>query len=442
MSIEPSNHPYGRAQTILRNDTTPVKIAVLEISTRACKLLIADIRELEQGFTWEGFRNQGNLTNLGMQTEMDGSITWQSFSELVLPHIKRHLARLQNHNIDHVYTIATAALRQATNSIDILQRLHDELGLNVEILSQEQEGLASASAYQWNSTNALADNLLLIDQGGGSTEILGFNKNLEPLDFKQSPSLQMGTSSAIHWLNHHTSKLSLTNAIKLFQSYFQNILSDSLRELTTHTPFVLVGMGSGLTQATHKRGNQQQHGIRLSQERLQTEILFTIADLSNTFEHFATIDAHAKALPLGSSEHQKLFDQLAKLVGCTMFAQILSTLEIDSITVNGLGLRYGVCRQIIEHYYPDLTGGRHHLRLQQHSISIDGIQEGAYTIGKVVSIAEFGAFVQLPHDHVGLLHKSEVSSARLRALRGRPIRVRVRSIFKDANGKQCFDLEL
>ena len=442
MSFEPSNHPYSSAQTILRNKAHPVKIAILEISTRACKLLIADIRSLEQGFTWEGFRNQGNLTNLGMQTETDGSISWDSFAKLVLPHIKRHLARLQNHNIDHVYTIATAALRQATNSVDILQRLKDEVGLNVEILTQEQEGWASAYAYQWNSTTDNTDNLLLIDQGGGSTEILGFNKNVETLSFAKSPSLQMGTSSAVHWLSEQTPMLSLTQAIKHFQSYFQNILAASLHELQKHTPFILVGMGSGLTQATHKRGNQQQHGMRLSQERLHTEILFTIAELSNTFEHFAAIDAHAKTLESGSIEHQKLFDQLTKLVGCTMFGQILSTLEVDSITVNGLGLRYGVCRQIIEHYYPDLIEGHHHRQLLLHSVSIDGIQEGAYTIGKVVSIAEFGAFVQLPHDHVGLLHKSEVSSARLRALRGRPIRVKVRSIFKDTNGKQCFDLEL
>ncbi len=442
MSTAPSNHPYSRAQTILRNDAHPVKIAVLEISTRACKLLIADIRELEQGFTWEGFRNQGNLTNLGMQTETDGSITWDSFSELVLPHIKRHLARLHNHNIDHVYTIATAALRQATNGAEILQRLFDETGLNVEILTQEQEGRASASAYQWNSTNERDNNLLLIDQGGGSTEFLGFNQDLEKLTFKKSPSLQMGTSSVVHWLTQHASNLSLTHAVKHFQSHFQRILEDSLVELKDHMPFMVVGMGSGLTQATHKRGNQKQHGTCLSQERLQTEILFTIADLSKEFENFATIDAHLKTLTIESNEHHKLFDQLTKLLGCTMFNEILSALKVDSITINGLGLRYGVCRQIIEHYYPDLVRGRHHLQLQQHSISVDGIQEGAYTIGKVVSIVDFGAFVQLPHDHVGLLHKREMSNARLGALKGRPIRVKVRNIFTDANGKQCFDLEL
>ena len=105
-----TQHPYPSAQTILRNDTHPIKVGILEISTRACKLLIADIRELQQGFTWDGFRSEGNLTNLGLQVDNSGSIPWESFSTAVLPHLQRHLERLRNHNIDHVYTIATAAL--------------------------------------------------------------------------------------------------------------------------------------------------------------------------------------------------------------------------------------------------------------------------------------------------------------------------------------------
>ena len=92
-----TQHPYPSAQTILRNDTHPIKVGILEISTRACKLLIADIRELQQGFTWDGFRSEGNLTNLGLQVDNSGSIPWESFATAVLPHLQRHLERLRNH---------------------------------------------------------------------------------------------------------------------------------------------------------------------------------------------------------------------------------------------------------------------------------------------------------------------------------------------------------
>ena len=437
-----TQHPYMSAQIILRNVNHPIKIAILEISTRACKLLIADIRELQQGFTWDGFRSEGNLTNLGLQMDDNGAIPWESFATAVLPHLQRHLARLRNHNIDHVYTIATAALRQAENSDALLERLHTELGIQVQVLTQEEEGKAAAAAYQWHAPTTTENNLLLIDQGGGSTEILAFDKDLSPITFEQTPSLQMGTSSAIQWIQNTASQLPISEALATFQTHFQRVLDAHLTSLKDSGPFSLVGMGSGLTQATHKRGNQHQHGIVLSQEQLQQEISSAIKQLSHGFIDFTAIYDYAKTLDTDSTEHQRLFDLLAKLVGCTMVEQILATLDCPSVTVNGLGLRYGVCRQIIEHYYPDLIRGRHQLLLQQNSMSIDGIQEGAYTIGKVISIADFGAFVQLQHDHIGLLHKSEVSSARIRALRGRPIRVKVRNIFKDANGKQCFDLEL
>ncbi len=252
----------------------------------------------------------------------------------------------------------------------------------------------------------------------------------------------MGTSSAIQWIQTNANRLTISEAMSAFIAQFQVILSTQLSCLKDHSPFSLVGMGSGLTQATHKRGNQHQHGIVLSQERLQQEVTNAIDQLSKEFTHFASINEYAHTLETDSIEYQRLFDLLAKLVGCAMVVKMLSTLDCPSITVNGLGLRYGVCRQIIEHYYPDLSRGRHNLLLQQNSMSIDGIQEGSYTIGKVVSITDFGAFVQLPHDHVGLLHKSEVSSARIRALKGRHIRVKVRNIFRDTNGKQCFDLKL
>ena len=323
-----------------------------------------------------------------------------------------------------------------------MERLHTELGLQVQVITQEEEGTAAAAAFQWHAPTTTEEALHLIDQGGGSTEILTFDKDLSPITFEQNPSLQMGTSSAIHWIQSSANQLSIPEALTTFQTHFQTVLDTHLTNLKDNGPFVLVGMGSGLTQATHKRGNQHQHGIVLSQERLQQEVHHSIQQLADDFPNFTAVHDYAKSLDSDSTEHQRLFDLLAKLVGCAMVEQILATLDCDSITVNGLGLRYGVCRQIIEHYYPDLSRGHHQLLLQQNSISIDGIQEGAYTIGKVISIADFGAFVQLQHDHVGLLHKSEVSSARLRALRGRPIRVKVRNIFRDPNGKQCFDLEL
>lgn len=441
MSTSP-NHDYTSAQTVLRNADHPIKIAILEISTRACKLLIADIRELQQGFTWDGFRSEGNLTNLGLYAEEDGSIAWETFSNSVLPHLKRHLARLRNHNIDHVYTIATAALRHAQNSEEILTRLHSELGLHVQVLTQHQEGIAAAAAYQWNAPNQLVNNLLLIDQGGGSTEVLGFDAALEPIHFSNNPNLQMGTSSAIQWIKEHVSQHSLSEAMNRFREAFQILLVDKVEAIQAHSSFSLVGMGSGLTQATHKKGNQHQHGIALSQQQLHDEYLDSVKKLSDSFGNFEAVERHVQSLEPNSSEHQRLFDLLTKLVGCSMFDQLLSSLQVSSITVNGLGLRYGVCQQIIKAYYPDLVQGKHQLQLQQHSMSIDGIKEGSYTIGKVVGIAEFGAFVALPNEHMGLLHKSEVSSARLRALRGRPIRVKVRNIFTDSNGKQCFDLKL
>ncbi len=435
---EPTPDVYASARTVLRNNEHPVKIAVLEISSRACKLLIADIRELQQGFTWDAFQNAGRLTNLGMLLTKDKRIPLDKFEESVLPHIEHNLKRLKAQHVDHVYLIATAALRQAQNHTDIVRLLQTNLGMNLQILTQQQEGHAAALGYHWNPVGTVQGNHILIDQGGGSTEILGYNEQ-QPMTFAQPPSLPMGTSTAVQWIQNLGSS-SISTAVDAFRDHFRKTCTQ-LTGLQEYKFVQAVGMGSALTQSTKKNGNRNQHGAFLTRAHLNKDC----RSITHKLEaQFASIDKLSQRLTQqdDNADTSKLSDQLAHLMGATMMDCLLEELRLDNIVVNGLGLRYGICKQILMHLYPNLQSGQYNPSLLKHSIQVDSIQEGSYTLGKVTGIAEFGAFVQLPDNHVGLLHKRSVPNIRLRALRGRPIRVKIRSIFQDNEGVWRFDLTL
>jgi len=83
---------------------------------------------------------------------------------------------LDDYGVTDIQTVATAAVRQASNNEQIIQSMEQESGLNVTILSEEEEAYFGFLAVV-NSMDT--PSAVTIDIGGGSTEITLFkNKKL------------------------------------------------------------------------------------------------------------------------------------------------------------------------------------------------------------------------------------------------------------------------
>ena len=76
-------------------------------------------------------------------------------------------------DLSELYLFATAVLRKATNTEKILQRVHDELGLEIELLSEKEE---AALGFLGIKQMINGKHGISCDIGGGSTEIVLFNK--------------------------------------------------------------------------------------------------------------------------------------------------------------------------------------------------------------------------------------------------------------------------
>ena len=92
-------------------------------------------------------------------------------------------------DIDGLYPFATATLRDIANRVEILEMLKEKLGLNIEILSGEDE---ARLAFVGASYSTDVDEGVLTDIGGGSSEIvlIGQKKVIK------STSLSIGSLSA------------------------------------------------------------------------------------------------------------------------------------------------------------------------------------------------------------------------------------------------------
>ncbi|WP_107838730.1 Ppx/GppA family phosphatase [Metasolibacillus meyeri] len=104
----------------------------------------------------------GEMSEEGVQLLQD---LLQSFKQI-----------LEDYNIKDLKIAATAAVRQATNNAEIVQRMQEQLGMTIDILTEEEEAYFGFLAV----VNSMATpSAVTIDIGGGSTEITLFkNKKL------------------------------------------------------------------------------------------------------------------------------------------------------------------------------------------------------------------------------------------------------------------------
>ncbi|KYG89319.1 exopolyphosphatase [[Bacillus] sp. KCTC 13219] len=104
----------------------------------------------------------GEMSEEGIQLLQD---LLQSFKQI-----------LEDYNIKDIKIAATAAVRQATNNTEIVQRMQQQLGMTVDVLSEEEEAYFGFLAVVNSMSTPSA---VTIDIGGGSTEITLFkNKKL------------------------------------------------------------------------------------------------------------------------------------------------------------------------------------------------------------------------------------------------------------------------
>jgi exopolyphosphatase / guanosine-5'-triphosphate,3'-diphosphate pyrophosphatase len=71
-----------------------------------------------------------------------------------------------------IRTVATAAIREASNGADVARRIGEQAGVEVEILSEEEEGRLSFIGATKGLGHPVEGRIGVVDVGGGSTEVI------------------------------------------------------------------------------------------------------------------------------------------------------------------------------------------------------------------------------------------------------------------------------
>tara|TARA_R110002051_G_scaffold174602_2_gene244817 strand:+ start:6045 stop:8048 length:2004 start_codon:yes stop_codon:yes gene_type:complete len=332
-------------KTVLDKISTKRKIGVLELSTKAVKLLIGSDEIIKSnGFSFSLFPiKKGILTNTGNLLDGNNNMNLEQFKAKVIPAVKSLLILAKENKITELYTVATAAYRASNNRKKIVDVIKKEVGVNVKILSKAEEARVTLVAFihsKPKEVNQFSNNKIMIDQGGGSTEVTLFNNQ----EIISSYSLNSGTTIMSNILLSQTNQ---NTNLKEGLLHSDKITKGKLKYyFKTHAPIIskdtlCFGTGTAITKGTLQKVNSTQHGYIFTQKMIKDRIYYfekyliekfkNVGDLNTSIENKETLFFRMTAQNI-----------LSIRLGLPVYLEIMRALNIEQLIVSSTSLWYGV----------------------------------------------------------------------------------------------------
>jgi exopolyphosphatase/guanosine-5'-triphosphate,3'-diphosphate pyrophosphatase len=303
------------------SDSTNYRFGIIDIGSRGIRLLIADVEDTEFKFVY----STGGFSKLGEMADDQGNLSPASI-EHVTETVKTYIDTCHSYGTEHLQAIATQVVRNAPNKNMFIDRISAHVPL--KILSPEEESTCSflASVDAFRAYLNSESNLLVIDQGGGSTELAagGINADGTPV-LKHFASYEFGTLELSRILLR--SELVNDGLQEIKQLLRTHLLAIPPFELFSQSPPTLViGMGSSLTSLIKRfkgiKSLRRLHGHSIKKSEIDTLIQQTPGNA-----RVADIQAD---------------DELTSIIsGILTYQMILSRYQADRVYLSRHGMRYG-----------------------------------------------------------------------------------------------------
>ena len=241
------------------------RIAVIDIGSNSFHMVICEVSE--KYFNPIKIVNDNDYkayVRLGANLQKGDYIKAEKIQEMMTV-----LTRFQHvaihYKVDKVFCVATEALRRAANGQEIIQRVKEQIGIEVELISGQQE----AYLGYYSLVNGFAlDNYLMVDIGGSSTELVYVSNR----KMKQSISLPVGSLNICDRFQS-TNIIDNQLLVKMTQSF--TTLLDRVKWLKDLEIDAIIGVGGTMrTIGKYDRARKRyplsiQHNYSLTFERVQ-----------------------------------------------------------------------------------------------------------------------------------------------------------------------------
>ena len=162
------------SQSAPRVSGSPALYAALDLGTNSCRMLIAEPR----GAGFHIVDSFSKSVQLGLGLERSGRLSRGSMARTIQA-LRICQQKLKKHRVKRMRLVATEACRRALNAGEFIDQVQHETGLHLDIIKPEEEArLAVISCAPLVSRGT--ENLLVVDIGGGSTELVWIDLSQVP----------------------------------------------------------------------------------------------------------------------------------------------------------------------------------------------------------------------------------------------------------------------
>ncbi len=147
-------------------------ISVIDMGSNTFKLILAEIGNKEFNI----IKTEKRGVKLGMEVYSSDKFPEKGFKKAV--EALREFQKISaNAGATFAGAFATAAMRDAKNGGEFLKMIEDQTGISVNLISGDREAELIARGVM-NSMHFQAENFLIMDIGGGSTEFIWINNGV------------------------------------------------------------------------------------------------------------------------------------------------------------------------------------------------------------------------------------------------------------------------
>ena len=206
-----------------------MKIAAIDIGSNAARLLINEVTETKKGkpeFT------KLNLLRIPLRLGMDVFTKGEIGPErkaMVLDSMRVFSDLMKIYKVEHYRACATSAMRDAKNGPEIIQEVQKNSGINIEIISGDEE---ASLVFENHIAEGLDKNCayLYIDVGGGSTELNFFENG----KMKYEKSFNIGTIRLLNGL--------------VKDDQWKEMKEEIRKNINSNHPVVAIGSGGNINK--------------------------------------------------------------------------------------------------------------------------------------------------------------------------------------------------
>jgi len=313
------------------------KVAIIDLGSNSIRILIMKVYEdgaykiADQGKEMVRLsENMGSEMTLKPEPIERTIYTLSLFKKII-----------SSHNVDYVFPVATAALRNAKNRVEVLTKIKEETGFDFYVATGEDEAFFD---YLGVVNTIDIKDCLIIDIGGGSTELAW----VENWELKEAISLPYGAVILTEKFIGK-GKCTVEKAEKIRRFMIEQL--ENIKWLNEVKKLPLVGLGGS---------------IRALAKIDRKRIGFPLKNLHNYQMSSKEVNqAYERVLNAEDEEERKKIPGVGRdradiiVGGLTPVKALMDYMKTDKLIISGNGLREGV---FFKHYLDDLSSGNNRVK--------------------------------------------------------------------------------